>query len=101
MDKLCDTPKEIQPGGRNQQFSEWRTSKHAANNIGCLTCHDPHNTSGQPHILKQGVKETCAQCHPEQGADMVKHAPTAKPGDTCATCHMPGGSHMFKKPQKK
>lgn len=81
-------------GGGRAAFAQWRRSKHAS--IPCSQCHDPHNVSRLPYLLRQPVDALCGSCHAPQ-ADMAKHAPTAKPGDTCATCHMPNRSHLFPK----
>jgi predicted CXXCH cytochrome family protein len=83
--------------GRNQQYSEWKTSKHAANNVVCTKCHEPHgaNTTEGCQLVKP-VVALCMGCHADK--DMAKHAPSAPAGATCATCHMPQGRHTFAKP---
>lgn len=82
--------------GRNQQYSEYLTSKHAVIGIGCVGCHDPHNTAGIRGQLKKPVNDLCLGCHAGTVKDMATHAPGAPEGATCATCHMPGGQHTFK-----
>jgi predicted CXXCH cytochrome family protein len=83
--------------GRNQQYSEWKTSKHAANNVVCTKCHEPHgaNTT-QPYQLLKPINELCTSCHANK--DMKTHAPSAPADATCATCHMASGVHTFTKP---
>lgn len=86
--------------GRNQQYSEYITSKHSQVGIGCVNCHDPHDTVGTPGQLKKPVTDLCLQCHAGKVKDLATHAPGAPAGATCATCHMPGGRHIFAKPGK-
>jgi len=83
--------------GRNQQYSDWKNSKHAANNVTCVKCHEPHgaNTTNACQLVKP-IVELCTGCHTNK--DMKTHAPGAAADATCATCHMPGGRHTFKKP---
>jgi len=83
--------------GRNQQYSEWITSKHAQNGVTCVTCHDPHNTSKNPDQLKKPVTELCLGCHAKKITDLATHAPKAPADATCATCHTPNGQHTFAK----
>jgi predicted CXXCH cytochrome family protein len=84
--------------GRNQQYSEWVTSKHATMGVTCTNCHDPHNTSANEAQLKKPVTELCLGCHAAKIKDLATHAPSAPAGATCATCHMPDGRHTFAKP---
>lgn len=83
--------------GRNQQYSDWKTSKHAAMGIGCVKCHEPHGvgTTDACQLVKP-VIALCTGCHANK--DMKTHAPSAPADATCATCHMPGGRHLFSKP---
>lgn len=110
-------PAEFQPGddlaarftdakpnepGRNQQFSDLiRSPKHWDKGVVCETCHDPHGDTGQPHLLKLSINDTCLQCHKDRVESLEKHvAAKGKPAPadaTCATCHMPGGRHLFDK----
>lgn len=89
-----------QTAGRNQQYSEYITSKHAQNGVTCITCHDPHNTGTNADQLKKPINELCLGCHAAKVKDIATHAPTAPEGATCATCHMPKGRHIFAKPEE-
>ncbi|MDO8684329.1 MAG: cytochrome c3 family protein [Armatimonadota bacterium] len=83
--------------GRNQQYSELKGSKHFANGVVCVTCHEPHGAgTTEPFQLRKPIIDTCLECHAVK--DMKTHAPSAPAGSTCATCHMPGARHTFKKP---
>lgn len=84
--------------GRNQQYSEYVTSKHSTSGVTCVTCHDPHNTSANPHQLRKPILDLCMGCHAKKVIGMATHAPKAPAGATCATCHMPNGQHQFAKP---
>ena len=84
--------------GRNQQYSEWLTSKHASMNIGCTNCHDPHGVATTGKQLKKPINDLCLGCHAGAVKDLATHAPGAAAGATCATCHMPEGQHTFAKP---
>ena len=42
-------------------LSEWHRSAHAAEDIGCMDCHDPHN-QGE---LFETTDELCLNCHNE------------------------------------
>lgn len=98
-DDLAKSFVDAQPttAGRNQQYSEYITSRHAQIGLTCIACHDPHNTSDNEAQLKKPVMQLCMGCH---GAvkDLATHAPNAPAGATCATCHMPDGRHTFKAP---
>ena len=84
--------------GRNQQYSEWITSKHATLNIGCTNCHDPHGVASiGPDQLRKPINDLCLGCHATTIKSLAEHAPSAGPDATCATCHMPNGVHTFAK----
>ena len=98
--------------GRNQQYSDYITSKHSTAGVTCVTCHDPHNEllnpdetnkdpnkiGKYPNQLRKPVNELCLGCHVEKIKDLATHAPSAPADATCATCHMPEGRHTFAKP---
>jgi predicted CXXCH cytochrome family protein len=99
-DDLAKTFVDAKPtaAGRNQQYSEYITSKHAQVGVTCVTCHDPHNTGTNAAQLKKPVTELCLGCHAGKIKSLAEHAPGAPAGAGCATCHMPGGRHIFAKP---
>ena len=86
--------------GMNQEYSEFITSKHASNGLGCTTCHNPHGATANPHMLVKPINDLCLGCHAAKIKDMKTHAPNAAADATCATCHMENGVHTFKKPVK-
>lgn len=93
LDAVWDSQPKQGASNPNTHFDEWRSSKHAAK-VPCSGCHDPHNTTALPSMLRKPLNQLCGDCHARQ-ADLAKHAPAAEPGDTCATCHMPDASHRF------
>jgi predicted CXXCH cytochrome family protein len=82
-------------GARNSQYNDLVTGKHFQHNITCMTCHDPHGVTTQPHQLLKSPDETCTQCH---AADTLTGAQHSSAKD-CVRCHMINGSHQFEKPQ--
>lgn len=67
----------------HEQYDEWLTSAHNANNVGCNTCHDPHSSVINDDIAPgNGVRKSCTECHSTYNAD-------AHPANlSCETCHM-------------
>jgi predicted CXXCH cytochrome family protein len=63
-----------------------RVHQHAATDVDCLTCHDPHTSEHRSLLLADSTASLCATCHPA-GAASVPHAPFAS--GECAACHEP------------
>jgi len=83
--------------GRQQQYTDWLTSKHAEKGTICEKCHDPHGTTGKDYQLLNDTIPLCFGCHP---ADKLPAGPqhAADTKMNCSACHMPGGRHTFAKP---
>lgn len=84
--------------GRNRQYSHLLQSpKHYNAGVICLTCHEPHGNTDQPHQLRKPVNDLCRDCH-QAGKNTVP-AQRCEQGltgtATCATCHMPQSRHLF------
>jgi predicted CXXCH cytochrome family protein len=62
---------------------EWMASPHAAANIQCQACHNPH--SQEPRA--ESVTALCTNCHKEMG-DVFAHGTHAEKGVECSNCHM-------------
>jgi predicted CXXCH cytochrome family protein len=62
---------------------EWRASPHAATQIDCQSCHDPHSQTPKAAT----VTELCGNCHKERG-DSFTHSTHAGSGLECSNCHM-------------
>lgn len=58
--------------------------------IECVSCHNPHGSTGPKLLLASSVNETCFSCHAEKrGPFLWEHAPVQ---ENCANCHDPHGS---------
>ncbi len=90
---------EVTGPGQNQQYTDLVGTQHWENEVGCLTCHDPHGDTGNPAQLHQPINDTCLSCHADTVTDIPTHAAEhnveAAADATCATCHMPEGRHLF------
>lgn len=69
----------------HEQYNELLTGPHIdANDISCISCHDPHKMAK----LKTGIKESCSSCHDDEAASLAK-SPHGGVGVSCVECHMP------------
>jgi DmsE family decaheme c-type cytochrome len=71
---------------------QWLSSKHAANDVACADCHNPH--ASRPAI-RGDVSTTCYQCH-QQYSELERVAHPHQINGTrdfkCTTCHDPHGN---------
>jgi hypothetical protein len=65
----------------HEQWDEFVATKHGANGLSCVSCHDPHKRTIWDG---EGITTSCETCHPNHSA-MLNHSPAA----TCIDCHMP------------
>ncbi len=87
----------------------WRGSTHEARGIGCMTCHQVHQSpppvtaamrfkeplaSTGAVFTKRTQMEVCFECHPMRRAQLQRssHMPLREGALTCANCHNPHGS---------
>ena len=77
-----------------QQLNDFMHSKHAQNDITCITCHTSHEQMTEDHQLRKPVPDVCLQCHATAHPCKLPEAQWPK-DSTCVTCHMPGGRHVF------
>jgi predicted CXXCH cytochrome family protein len=63
--------------------NEWHASPHAAANIQCQACHNPHSQTPRA----ASVTELCTNCHKDMG-DSFAHSTHAESGVECSNCHM-------------
>ncbi|MBN2332228.1 MAG: cytochrome C [Deltaproteobacteria bacterium] len=53
----------VSPG----QVADWRTSRHAGEDVTCSTCHgDKHQNADDGHLAQLPSEQVCAECHEEQ-----------------------------------
>ncbi len=78
----------------------WTMSSHARTEEGCLTCHDPHNGTGE-HMLKAPEPELCAKCHPVPVAEgnLPSHHPIPEGKMVCTDCHNVHGDQRGNLPE--
>ena len=63
-------------------LGEWRVTGHAAGDIGCMDCHDPH--SQQP--LFEVADDLCINCHQDSMEDYFEDTHVQQ-GIGCVDCH--------------
>lgn len=57
----------------------------------CISCHNPHGTTGEKLLKADSVNDTCYSCHAEKrGPFLWEHSPVRQ---DCLTCHTPHGSN--------
>jgi len=62
-DTCIDCHTKISPG----QVQDWKVSKHAEEDISCVTCHgDKHSTAEDYKNVQLPDEHVCAECHQEQ-----------------------------------
>ena len=66
-----------------QQYEEWYSSSHRAEEVGCNSCHDPHASVMSENVTGEGVV-SCESCHTEITSN--KHFAGQL---ECTDCHMP------------
>jgi predicted CXXCH cytochrome family protein len=64
--------------------------EHAANEVGCTACHDPHVSDTKFLLPTDSVESLCATCHVTERL-AVNHAPFAE--GECLACHEPHESN--------
>jgi predicted CXXCH cytochrome family protein len=86
---------EVTTPGTFTVLNDFMTSKHAAADTTCITCHTSHQTTEGEHQLRKKLPDLCLDCHATAHQCTVA-ADQIPAGANCATCHMPGGRHLFK-----
>jgi DmsE family decaheme c-type cytochrome len=73
--------------------NDWHAGEHAAQDLGCASCHDPH-MARDPVLATSTQPDVCYQCHKRQRGEVQK--PYAHPvrfgSMDCSDCHAPHGS---------
>ncbi len=96
-----------EPLGTSAHFYEWRSSRHAKNDVGCEKCHGGNPASSSYKLAHEGVlaptfaqstlhpknlAQTCSACHQEIASAFVKskHSQALQAtgnGPSCINCH--------------
>ncbi len=62
-DSCVDCHSKISPG----QVQDWKSSRHAENDISCASCHgEAHTTAQDSSKAVMPSEKVCAECHEEQ-----------------------------------
>jgi predicted CXXCH cytochrome family protein len=62
---------------------EWHASPHAAAEVQCQACHNPHEQAP----MADSISELCTNCHKDTGSGFA-HSTHADAGLECSNCHM-------------
>ena len=84
----------LPPEGKGADLLEHHSSmqlsrcfRESNGELGCVTCHDPHQEPADPPAY---FRAKCMTCHRRQGCKLNLAARRAtKPPDDCTACHMP------------
>lgn len=58
--------------------------------VTCVSCHNPHGSTGPKLLVQNSVNEVCYTCHAERrGPFLWEHPPVT---ENCINCHEPHGS---------
>jgi DmsE family decaheme c-type cytochrome len=88
---------------------DYERGTHAKNNVGCISCHNPHNVA-EKHNLRYDANTMCLNCHETKRMDFGKmsHHPLdladPRSGMLCVDCHNPHGGEghsMLAAPQEE
>lgn len=74
--------------------AEFQRSSHLPvreGKMSCMSCHNPHGSSGPSMLKNASINDTCYSCHAEKrGPFLWEHAPVR---ENCMNCHEPHGSN--------
>jgi predicted CXXCH cytochrome family protein len=70
-----------------QQTEASRCYQESQGKLGCISCHDPHQSPKEPERL-EFYRNRCLTCHQETGCDLPLRDRAAVK-DSCIACHMP------------
>ena len=78
----------------SMQHANFLRSEHFANNVGCITCHSPHQAKVERSLLKEDQPQLCFGCHAEQKAEFARpfHHRVKEGLIQCSDCHNVHGS---------
>jgi DmsE family decaheme c-type cytochrome len=72
----------------------WAGSQHDQRNVGCLSCHNIHDSKGPAQIKAASEQELCGTCHRNvvNKTNRTSHMPVREGKMGCTSCHNPHGS---------
>ncbi len=80
-----------------ETYFEWQISGHYQEDLGCISCHDPHATD----LKAFDESSLCSTCHRTRASNFT-HTEHNAQGLTCADCHLsktesdPGEGHSLR-----
>ena len=75
--------------GQVEQMIASRCFQASAGNLGCISCHDPHQVPSTAHRVRY-YRDCCLECHQEKPCAMPEAVRRQQnPNDDCIACHMP------------
>lgn len=85
---------------RSDKLMHWESGAHARSQIGCSSCHNPHDSGLATEFRTVGarrldaVSAACTTCHQEELAkfSLPSHHPVREGGLSCVSCHDPHGA---------
>lgn len=91
--KIC-----LQCHSASKEHTNFLRSTHATNDIGCTTCHSPHNAKIQRSLLKESQPQLCYGCHTVQKAEFARpYRHRVNEGLVlCSDCHNVHGSELLR-----
>ncbi len=80
----------------SEEHANFLRSPHLLNNVGCTTCHSPHNAKIQRSLLKEAQPQLCFSCHTVQKAEFARpFRHRVNEGlILCSDCHNPHGGEV-------
>ena len=75
--------------GHVEQMRQSRCYQQSGGELGCISCHDPHQLPGAGERVAY-YRNRCLACHAEPGCALPRDERLAKHlDDDCTACHMP------------
>ncbi len=80
----------------NLEQSNFASSVHLSQGVGCLSCHSPHHATEPNHLLVRAQPALCYGCHATQKAEFARpFRHRVEVGlISCTDCHNPHGSFV-------
>lgn len=87
--KLPQSDNSMAAVAQPMQMESSRCFQKSDGRMGCVSCHDPHETP-KPERIKDYYNLRCLNCHADHSCSIPKEQQNKAPADgACAHCHMP------------